>query len=467
MQAQLTVTQSETWRPLARCLKQTLSHWSAAACLIAAVAAPAVVHAQTAPAAPVLKVFSNTVDLVALSWAVPPGTESQRVELMASGPYTATSGTKSVSLGATAASAIELGPNVTQANFAVNCAPHSFRVFAKNAAGSTSSNVVTTTCPCTAPPASPTTITLTKVTMYCSAGARFKFTSPSQDTACVSSYSLFDGTSLVGTFGRNQASPTVTSLVSGVAHSYAVKAVNLWGTSPASPAVAFTCKDGVPPVVVSSDAGSAWAPTGYQATDIAVGGGKVWFINGQTIYQVTASGPQAVAGAATRIAVDPKGVPWVVNAGGSIFKWSGTAWTLMPGQASDIGIGVGGGVWIIAKADGVPSLWNGTDRFVPAGGAGTRISVGVDGTPFIVNAAGEVYKMNTSRVWGLLPITNASDISVGPGGEAYVVAKNGAIFRNMAGTWVNEAGISGTVVAAGIGTRAWLARAGAPVLLRN
>ena len=39
-----------------------------------------------------------------------------------------------------------------------------------------------------------------------------------------------------------------------------------------------------------------------------------------------------------RIDVDDKGVPWVINSIGEIFKREGDNWRLMPGRANDIGI---------------------------------------------------------------------------------------------------------------------------------
>jgi Peptidase family M23/Tectonin domain len=68
--------------------------------------------------------------------------------------------------------------------------------------------------------------------------------------------------------------------------------------------------------------GSTWQvlPGNGRANDIAAGGdGSVWVIGndpqlgGYGIYKHTASGWQIQGGAATRIAVNPQGVPWVVN----------------------------------------------------------------------------------------------------------------------------------------------------------
>ena len=56
---------------------------------------------------------------------------------------------------------------------------------------------------------------------------------------------------------------------------------------------------------------------------------------------------QEIGGGAVRIDVDDKGVPWVINSIGEIFKREGDNWRCMPGRANDIGIGGDGSVWII------------------------------------------------------------------------------------------------------------------------
>ena len=209
---------------------------------------------------------------------------------------------------------------------------------------------------------------------------------------------------------------------------------------------------------------AGWTQTAYQASDIAVGkNGAVWFINGGTIYQVTGSGPQAVAGAARNIAVDPNGVPWVVNSSGNIFRWNGSGWTQMPGLANDIGIGANGSVWIIGT-DSVPASWNGS-TWVKISGLGTKISVDPSGRPWVINSANNVFRW-TGSSWQQLA-GGATDISVGPDGAVYVVGGASQIYRwDGTSNWIPETGVTGSAVAAGLGPRAWVARAGQPVITR-
>ena len=217
-------------------------------------------------------------------------------------------------------------------------------------------------------------------------------------------------------------------------------------------------------VAPAGAAPAGWTLTAYQASDIAVGrNGAVWFINGGTIYQVTASGPQAVPGAARNIAVDPNGLPWVVNSSGNIFRWNGSGWTLVPGLANDIGIGANGSVWIIGT-DGVPASWNGS-AWVKLSGGGTKISVDPSGRPWVINAANNIWRW-TGSSWQQLAGA-ATDISVGPDGAVYVVGGGGQIYRwDGTSNWIAETGVTGSAVAAGLGPRAWVARAGQPVITR-
>jgi hypothetical protein len=123
---------------------------------------------------------------------------------------------------------------------------------------------------------------------------------------------------------------------------------------------------------------------------------------------------------AVKIAVDPNGVAWAVALGdlpalgggqsgsapatavalgaGSIFRQTGSAFAKIPGQAQDIGVGANGAVWIVSRDTSV-SLFNGsgwTRMSGPSGtsgdASGSAISVGPDGSPWVVNAQGQLWK---------------------------------------------------------------------------
>jgi peptidoglycan hydrolase-like protein with peptidoglycan-binding domain len=117
-----------------------------------------------------------------------------------------------------------------------------------------------------------------------------------------------------------------------------------------------------------------------------------------------------------RIAVGPTGVPWITNTAGQIFRRTSNtptsgSFTELPGLATDIGIGdgnVNGGqyAWVIGNDDvgngdsGI-YVWNEQAQFgsaparftwVGVTGGARNISVGPNGTPWIVNNAGNIFR---------------------------------------------------------------------------
>ena len=213
----------------------------------------------------------------------------------------------------------------------------------------------------------------------------------------------------------------------------------------------------------------SWGEVNYKAYDIAVGAnGAVWFISAATpdgsngwIYRVTAQGPEQVPGGAMRIAVDPAGIPWVVNAGNQIFRWNGSGWQLMPGAARDIGIGANGAVWVIGT-DQSPYRWTGTTWSRISGGA-VLISVDPSGNPWVVNAGNQIWRYDGTN-WHLLPGA-AIDIGVGADGNVYVVGTGqttggSQVYRWVpsANNWTAEAGAVGFSVAGGPAGTVYVAR---------
>lgn len=148
--------------------------------------------------------------------------------------------------------------------------------------------------------------------------------------------------------------------------------------------------------------GGRWQKINGAASDIACGGGQVWIIGvtergdgGYGIWRLTGPGTwQRIPGAGVRIAVDDRGMPWVVSANGSIYHWDGMNWQGIPGQARDIGAG-GGSVWVIGarRSSGGYEVfrWNGMN-WGAAGGSGTAISVDGRGRAWICNYEGRIYR---------------------------------------------------------------------------
>ncbi len=177
-----------------------------------------------------------------------------------------------------------------------------------------------------------------------------------------------------------------------------------------------------------------WRIMPGQANDIAIGAnGQIWAIGnaptggGFNIVKWNGTTWEAIGGGGVRIAVDPKGMPWVINNGGQVWQWNGTTWVARTaaGAATDIGIGANGQVWIVTLSSTpggfrLQSLIN--NSWTNIDGAGNRISVGPNGQPWIVNSSGQIYERINGR-WDE-KTGSATDISVGANGVVWVIGRN-------------------------------------------
>ncbi|MBI4404647.1 MAG: hypothetical protein HY537_10820 [Deltaproteobacteria bacterium] len=140
------------------------------------------------------------------------------------------------------------------------------------------------------------------------------------------------------------------------------------------------------------------------ATDAASGGGELWMIDrtavpgGFQIYQYVFDKPEYrnqgmvwkhIPGGAIRIAVAPDGAPWVVNDGGTLFRWNGTAWDVWHSGARDVAISSDGRVWIVSTTpyEGGYQLgsWNGMGwTAIPQGG--TSVAPSPDGSIWVTKS---------------------------------------------------------------------------------
>ena len=217
----------------------------------------------------------------------------------------------------------------------------------------------------------------------------------------------------------------------------------------------------------------------------------VWSVNanGDVLYLDGTNKWTTVQGGGSRIAVAPDGQPWVTNKTGEVWRrlkgstgYRDGIWVKVApaNTASDIAIGGEGSVWALGfadqsggtnhailhldksnlKTDSDPSF---TSTFtVQNSGGGTDIAVGLDGQPWVVNAAGELWRetRNTNVQWipdgwaqtflsdKWINVTpdgaNVTNVAVGPYGSAWVVENggNGAVlhFDPVAATWTQLSG---------------------------
>jgi hypothetical protein len=183
-----------------------------------------------------------------------------------------------------------------------------------------------------------------------------------------------------------------------------------WDNVPGS-ATDITVDDSGNPWVVTAQGtvfewlGGRFEGVAGRASDIGAGGGQVYVIGtnaspgGYGIYRYAGGGRWTqLPGGAVRIAVDRTGAPWVVNDQGNIFVLKGNSWEQVAGRARDIGCG-GGEVFAVGTntVPGGASIYrlqtqSGTRTWRQVNGGAIRIAVDAQGTPWVVNEAGHLFK---------------------------------------------------------------------------
>lgn len=209
--------------------------------------------------------------------------------------------------------------------------------------------------------------------------------------------------------------------------------------------------------------------SGQGATDVGVGAnGTVWIITNTassgnyTIKRYNGSTWSTMPGLAVRIAVDPSGNAWVVNAAGQIYSWqsSTSSWTLMPGAARDIGIGADGSVWVVSpdSPNGTTYRWNGSN-WTYVSGAGVRLAVDETGNPWVIASDGSIWRYSAGSfsnvAGGATDVGISADGMVWVLGTAVVTGGYNPFWWSGAG-WVQVPG-AGRAIAAGRGGHPWIA----------
>ena len=130
---------------------------------------------------------------------------------------------------------------------------------------------------------------------------------------------------------------------------------------------------------------------------------------------------------------------------GALFSLCSTVvlaqWQLMPGLATDIGVGARGDAWAVGidQVDGGHSIyrWTGNAWQIVPGGA-VRIDVDPQGTPWVVNRDGHILRAGAGG-WQRLPGL-ARDIGIGANGSVWAIgvtptAGGFTIHRWNGGNW--------------------------------
>lgn len=158
--------------------------------------------------------------------------------------------------------------------------------------------------------------------------------------------------------------------------------------------------------IYKGNGNKGWQQVQGCAKDIAVGeNGSAWILGCTPakagvfpIYSLNGSQWNLVSGvAATRIAVEPNGNPWIVGGDGKIFKRTDNSWQQVPGCAKDIGVGRNGSVWILgctsAGANSFPIYSLNGSKWNQFPGAATRIAVEPSGTPWAISIEEKIFRL--------------------------------------------------------------------------
>jgi hypothetical protein len=193
----------------------------------------------------------------------------------------------------------------------------------------------------------------------------------------------------------------------GLDHSSIGAAIMFPTTNPAVTGTAVLADDDLAAITFRY---RAWEPQPGVANDIGVGAAGIWAIGqlprtgGFDIKRWTGLSWVEIGGGAVRVAVGDE--PWLVNSAGRIYRrtgvttWDrdGVAWEepTPTMRARDIGVASGKRPWVIGTASrgsgGFAILrFNGT-LWEEVGGAAVRVAVGDNGTVYVVNAQGLVYR---------------------------------------------------------------------------
>ncbi|MEO8380717.1 MAG: hypothetical protein ABI779_13720 [Acidobacteriota bacterium] len=140
-----------------------------------------------------------------------------------------------------------------------------------------------------------------------------------------------------------------------------------------------------------------------RARDIGVGPrGEAWIIGtnavagGFGVHWFDGDEWRAVdGGGGLRIAVAPRGTPWIIDNANRILRHDGVRWVQLPGVGTDIDIGIDGTPWIVGAdtAGGGFGIhrWDGVAWMRVDTGA-TGIAVAADGLPWVVNNQSAIFK---------------------------------------------------------------------------
>lgn len=176
-----------------------------------------------------------------------------------------------------------------------------------------------------------------------------------------------------------------------------------------------------------------------------------------------------------RVVVGPKGEIWILDEQKNIHNYGVSSQIL--GQANDLAVGADGSVWIIGTPEAAGGFriykWTGSGWANVAGGA-VRIAVERDGTPWVVNDTGKIFRYNAaSNGWDQKPGTAHSVHTGATSGAVWMLGVEPVIggfpiYRWNAMTQNWEAyGSYGAVTITEVADRSWIVQSGGSVFSKS
>ncbi len=163
-------------------------------------------------------------------------------------------------------------------------------------------------------------------------------------------------------------------------------------------------------------------------------------------YLLSAQSWSLVSGISARdIAVGKNGIAWAIGTNSAIYWWNGSSWITEQGGASRITVDPDGSAWVV-NAGGQIFKYNFNNKnWDLKSGTATDIAVGVNGTVWIIgtNSVGGgygIYKWDGSS-WTNIP-GGAVRIAVDPSGNAWIVNNSGNIYRYNGSSFEIKSGLA-------------------------
>ncbi|MBO6824738.1 MAG: hypothetical protein JJ879_00940 [Sneathiella sp.] len=135
-----------------------------------------------------------------------------------------------------------------------------------------------------------------------------------------------------------------------------------------------------------------------------------------------------VPGWASDIAIDSNDVKWHIGGNSTIYKMGPNGWVQIPGNLSKVAAGKDGALWTVGLNREIYRFDNG--KWLQEPGEAFDVAVGADGSIWHIGGSNSLYKL-TDKGWEGVDAQKASNLSVGPKGEVWIVRPNGsmAVFK--------------------------------------